>query len=245
MSRKVRSTLLLSKELERRLFSYGAVVAAGLITSATPSQAAIVHTVSSAPLLEGNNILPLDLDNDGSEDFLFAVSNCGSCTSLGIFSFGAYNAIMARYLGSAYYPDAFALEAGNGIGAAGPWEPFGANLGSGYGDYSYTDSYGSTTVYPGLLVGDFINRDTPGFLGLQFDRSGATHYGWARVRVFTDTSDATAPKLSMQLIDYAYEDIADRSIAAGATGNVPEPGSLGLLASGIIGLAAWRKRKAA
>jgi hypothetical protein len=244
MSRKMRVTLSLSKELERRLLSYGAVVAAGLITSATPAHAAIVYTASSAPLVEGNDILPLDLDNDSNPDFVFALSNCGSCTSLGIFSFGPYNAIMARYQGG-YYPDAFALNDGDSIGPAGPWEPFGANLGSGYGSYSYTDYYGGTTVYPGLLLGDFINRDQPGFLGLQFDISGATHYGWARVRVFTDTTDSLAPKLSMRLIDYAYEDIADQSIAAGTGQSVPEPGSLGLLASGVLGLAAWRKRKAA
>ena len=52
----------------------------------------------------------------------------------------------------------------------------------------------------------------PGFaalLGLRFDIAGATHYGWARLRVPSPTS--------FTLLDYAYNSVPDEAILAGQT----------------------------
>ena len=43
------------------------------------------------------------------------------------------------------------------------------------------------------------------------------------------------------VVDYAYAD-AGESILAGQT-EVPEPGTLGLLATGAIGLLLWRRKR--
>ena len=49
------------------------------------------------------------------------------------------------------------------------------------------------------------------------------------------------PRLnSFTLIDYAFTDPGETLVA----GQVPEPGSLGLLALGAVGLFAWRKQRA-
>ncbi len=71
------------------------------------------------------------------------------------------------------------------------------------------------------------------YLGLSFDIAGATHYGWARLTVNTDTT-AT-------LHDWAYEGTPGASIATGQT--VPEPATLALLALGAAGVGAVRQRR--
>ena len=50
-----------------------------------------------------------------------------------------------------------------------------------------------------------------------------------------------APGNSFTVVDYAYGDAGDSV----DTGQVPEPGSLALLALGGAGLIAWRKRRSA
>ena len=80
-------------------------------------------------------------------------------------------------------------------------------------------------------LGNFVG--TRGFVGLRFDiPGGSPHYGFLDVAI-----DASGNQLT--LFGGAYESLADTPIVAG----VPEPGSLGLLALGAAGLAAWRLRR--
>jgi len=77
-----------------------------------------------------------------------------------------------------------------------------------------------------------------GFIGFRFDNGSGMQYGWAQVRM-----EEGAPGNSFTLIDYAYGDLGDM-ITAGQTTSIPEPGSLGLLAFGGLGLVAWRRQRA-
>ncbi|MEM1445580.1 MAG: PEP-CTERM sorting domain-containing protein [Planctomycetota bacterium] len=79
-----------------------------------------------------------------------------------------------------------------------------------------------------------FNSVTGGFLGLSFPISGATHFGWVRVDVDNAASAFT-------IVDWAYESVAGEGINAG---EVPEPGSLALLAAGAAGLIARRRKTA-
>lgn len=72
------------------------------------------------------------------------------------------------------------------------------------------------------------------YIGVQFLINGSTHYGWVRFQI-----DSTSPYHGI-VYDYAYESEADTAIVAG---EIPEPGSLGLLAAGA-GAMALRRRKA-
>jgi hypothetical protein len=73
-----------------------------------------------------------------------------------------------------------------------------------------------------------------GFAGFRFDNGSGPQYGWARIDM------DGAPGNSFTLVDFAWADVGD-SITAG---QVPEPGSLALLALGGAGLLAWRTRRA-
>jgi hypothetical protein len=74
-----------------------------------------------------------------------------------------------------------------------------------------------------------------GFIAFRFNLGAGREYGWARVRM-----DEGIPFHPFTVIDYAFADPGE-SIH---TGQVPEPGSLGLLALGGAGLLAWRKKRA-
>lgn len=109
----------------------------------------------------------------------------------------------------------------------------GAVIGPGNGPYAVGYSF------PGL--GNFSG--TTGFAGLNFTIAGNTHYGWLRL-VFDPVDQ------EVQLIDWAYESVADTAIAAGDTTSVPLPATLplaglGVLALGAVGLRRRRAEKAA
>jgi hypothetical protein len=55
---------------------------------------------------------------------------------------------------------------------------------------------------------------TTGFIGLKFDVSGNTHYGWVRVEV-------TANGEILSIKDYAYDETPNTPIVAGETGSGP------------------------
>jgi hypothetical protein len=70
------------------------------------------------------------------------------------------------------------------------------------------------------------------------EATSTTHFGWLRVNLPTGGGAGT-------LVDFAFENVANTSIGAGA---IPEPSTvtlLGVMAAGAIGVRAWRKRKAA
>jgi hypothetical protein len=86
------------------------------------------------------------------------------------------------------------------------------------------------------------------FLGVRFLIDGATHYGWIRLTVTTDTG-FIVPTVT----GYAYETIPGESIRAGQMvedDSVPAEkspaanGSLGMLALGSQGVGLWRKEPA-
>lgn len=92
--------------------------------------------------------------------------------------------------------------------------------------------YGSFGMMASQIWGPFVNPGV-GFVGFKFDVGQGTQYGWAQVIM-------NGPQLnSFTLVDYAYADPGE-SISFG---QVPEPGALGVLSLGAVGLLAWRKRK--
>ena len=137
----------------------------------------------------------------------------------------------------------------------------GTSLSGGYGSFPYVANMafdanvstaaflpgaGGTMAYgPGYGNDKFINdtgNPSTGYVAFRFDTTaGGTNFqfGWARVTLNGDT-----PSNTFVLEEYAYAD-AGESIKVGELNAIPEPGSLGCLALGAIGLLASRRRKKA
>ncbi len=93
--------------------------------------------------------------------------------------------------------------------------------------------FGTGTLAGGSVYGQFRTAG-PGYIGFRFNGGKGMQFGWAHVQM-----NGAGAANSFTLIDYAYGDVGDSIVA----GQVPEPGSLGLLALGGVGLLAWRKRR--
>ncbi len=71
-------------------------------------------------------------------------------------------------------------------------------------------------VTPGAIYnpGNWINTE-PGYIGVEFQISGNSHYGWVQVEMVS-TSSAT-------IIDWAYENVANTQVLAGQTSGGATP----------------------
>ena len=76
-----------------------------------------------------------------------------------------------------------------------------------------------------------------GYVAFRFDLGGGTQYGYAELIM------NGAPDNRATFVQYSYGDIGER-VTTGALANaIPEPGALGILALGAVGVAAWRRRR--
>ena len=78
-----------------------------------------------------------------------------------------------------------------------------------------------------------------GFVGFRFNNGAGVQYGWVRVRM------SKLPQNAFTVLDYAYADPGE-PISTGQRSSderAPDQGSLGWLATGAVGLLAWRKSR--
>lgn len=200
----------ISDSLHQRINMYAlAASAAGvsLLALAQPAEAKIVYT-KTHKAIGSNGIYSLDLNHDGTVDFLIQ-----EWTS--VFSGSGRNRLLVQEaLGNAVagsivkhstqsFHFASALKAGARIGSRQRFI-HGGYHGEEMASVFRSDAGGGTS-------GQWVNLDNR-YLGLRFSVDGKTHYGWARMSVRVQGFDITGT-----LTGYAYETIPGKSIRAGQT----------------------------
>lgn len=160
--------------------------------------------------------------NLGNSANRFGLAQTNLATSIGEARFGIFGANSGAFAGfsAGGFPYVSKLN-------------FGANING--GNFAAAAIVGTLAFAYGYGNSQWLSSGT-GFIGFRFNAGSGMQYGWARV-----TMDG-APGNTFTLVDYAWGDVG-QLITAGQTTAVPEPGSLGLLALGGVGLLAWRKRR--
>lgn len=193
--------------LNDRLKRYSAFAAAA--TAAAPAIGQVVYTdLSPDIILNINDTYALNLDGDAQDDFYFGVFSASGTYYGGLINYsmniaGVYGATGASFMGqtSSFGNMVSGLYAGMSVSSLGAFMNSSAALG---GYVVVTGIYSTSTP-----IGDFNPNER--YMGVQFDISGSTHYGWVRARV-TPNGD------QMVIFDYAYESTAGASILTGDTG---------------------------
>ena len=83
-----------------------------------------------------------------------------------------------------------------------------------------------------------------GFAGFRFQSKSNTsvnpNYGWLQLKLDVGADGRTD---DLTLMDYAYQTVPGEAIHVGTTRTVPEPAGLGLMALGVVGIEALRRRR--
>ncbi len=227
---------ILSAALENKLAAYGvAAVAAGVgfLALIPPAEAKIIYTPTHVKILDSSTYLILN--HAGVPNFV--VSN--GYASTGGQNFGA--GLEANAVGTKTFVETSGSS--SGFAAAAALHP-GSRIPPGKMSHGFKKD--------GLLLGFYDNgiggyrwggkwrNASDLYLGLKFQISGKTHFGWARM---TLTDGAHCEGI---LTGYAYETIPNKPIIAGKTkgGDVitVQPTTLGHLARGASAIPRWRNK---
>jgi hypothetical protein len=211
------TSFVLSPLLQRRLNTYAlAASAAGvsMLALAEPSQAKVVYTPAHQ-VIRQNGVYNLDLNNDGTVDFLIQEwDNGGYASSNALLADAALgNAVEGSKTG--FRSLAAALPLGAPIG---PNQKFLTGGNNGEAMVSITHFTTGGTSYVHGYWANVRNR----YLGLKFEINGQIHYGWARLSVQRQQYHLTAT-----LTGYAYETIPNTEIKAGQTSGGADDSSAG------------------
>ena len=206
-----------------RWSAYAAAGAACALAGASSAEA-VIHVVDVNEIFDGP---PLGSGTQAGTfpvakgvSFVMAHDTVGGSfgfDGFGILGHGAQAAFNGGSLGGTYVSRL-------GLGADIAREPFAPG---GFGILAAGDGSGGNSQW--VIRGQ-------GYIGFEFNAGGGEQYGWVSV-----TMDSGPALNTFTLNSYAYGDVGDVVLA----GEVPEPGSLGLLALGGAGLLAWRQRRVA
>jgi hypothetical protein len=227
---------------DKRLLAYAAVAGAGLLAAAPCAEAGVIYNPTTfTNNYPGSGSFNIDLNSDTQDDFWFGTFGWSSFRSF--YGSGISGGQLLRLNMPV---DAEFISGSNFIGPDNRQWASWDGLARANGTWSYSTFSGSSWWIPLGVSGRFANAGE-GYLGVRIPASepGSYNYGWIRFNITASDQTSSLP-IGVTVRGWALEQTPDTAIHAGDEGGgVPEPGSLGLLAGGILGLAAWRRRKAA
>ena len=169
-----------------------------LLAFAPHAAAEVVYTSVNATI-SGNGSIKIDLNHDGITDFVLrSFSRFTVCGNRG------------GLIGSTK------ITPTTGDGVVVSHLDFAAVLASGISIDASSLFYNAQTVVTQFFVCSSGSQHVAGYLGLEFQINGQTHYGWAQVIIY-----ARYPYLQnwmrTTLVDFAYETIPGQAIKTGQT----------------------------
>jgi hypothetical protein len=231
-----RQTCNVNSQLDKGLAAYMAAASAagvGMLALAQPAQARVVYTPTNTQVQYGTTI---DLNNDGTVDFVFDEFIMYHSQRLTIQPAVTGNAI--RFNGAGAACGFFGVPVGPGGAFATNTSYFKNGVFvAGFFQYSHTSFHGP--------FANAVNR----YLGFKFLIDGQVHFGWARLTIQNDVNNAV-------MTGYAYETTPNVNIIEGHLSGpekannfgptdllapATQPASLGMLARGADALALWRR----
>jgi hypothetical protein len=211
---------------QTRWIAYATAGAATAVAGATTAEASIhysglINQVIDAPNSQSSAVFHFNLAAGASfSPFFFRVAAGSGIAAMGIH--GAVSGAVNGFLSG--YPYVSRLAAGQNPAGHPFVTPGSSAFFPGYGTLAFRAGYfHSQWLAPG-----------EGFVGFRFNTGAGVQYGWVRLIM------SGAPDNHYTMVDYAWGDVGDNIV----TGQIPEPGSLALLAVGAAGLLAWRRQRA-
>ncbi len=221
MSRLART---IHPRLDQKLAAYAAAAAAIGVVGLSTARSAEAEVVYTKTHIEVNTGTPIDLNGDGTRDFLFARVAVGSYGSQLTVNAPTGNAFVGKGI------DATPLSFGVAITGKDTFGGSSAEMA--------VFSFRSGSFSGGTWAGK-INQ----YMGVKFLINGQRHFGWIRI---------TVEHLQAHISGYAYETVPNKPIKAGYTGGqsgeagvsaaTPISPTLGMLAVGSQALDLWRER---
>jgi hypothetical protein len=206
MKKNLKAAIQLVRQHLNRYALAKALVGVGLIVLAWPAEANVVSTPVNVTL-SGNGSIKIDLNQDGITDFVLrSVTQEAYCGTVGGGQTGTTRIIPTTGDGIVVFHLNFVALLASGISV----------------DASST-LYNARTIVTQLTTCKSRIEHASGFLGLEFQINGQTHYGWAQVDITVYSGFRHGMRTT--LIGFAYETIPGQAIRTGQTaGNFSETG---------------------
>ena len=232
-----------------------ATAAGSALAMAGGAEAAVIFSgpqniyVAIAPPTVTSVFSFIDIDNDGVNDLGFEVNASyqppySNPTYSSYYSgFSSQRALVFGFAPGGVLQASVALD----LGYNGPQKfSSGQSVSSGANFTSNSAAFNqgmSVLLQGNMPSGNWLGTEN-GTIGFRLKKGGDFHYGWLRVELVDPTTpqgqNGFADGISDQIkiVEWAYEDTPNTPIP------VPEPSAIAMLAAGVSGLAAWRRRRA-
>lgn len=189
---------------------YSATASAFLATGAINAQIQYTDVNPDQVIDVNNSPYNLDFNSDAVNDLslqVVQISETGSTFKYSGFSANVELGANGVVAGGSSGTIPLALNNGDVISPSALFDSTGSEILGGL--VNYTSISGSSSYNGIISYGNFLGQ-TDKFLGVKFDITGNTHYGWVRLDVAADATTITVK-------DYAYNTVANDSIKAGQT----------------------------